>query len=274
MQSLRPGLHSFSEDRVRKILEHSTHHREAGATFAPAEFRCLGTAYEYDSDGGFHAFNALRRKERGRKWTRDYCAQVNDPETHLTYLDQAFSKLLDCHFQPRGPSEILVQRACHMLSRLPEVPLEFEQSSRDELNSLSEGYFKVSEFPSEFRSWKDLKVVSFVSTNVIRLTLGILMDPETWSGGVFRRLVDTICELLQSVSEGDLGVEESPQAKFLVKSFLWSAWQRSMMLFLSYCLTIQLQIGYNFERNDQLALRPTIVALRQSDCQMPGYMCR
>ncbi|CZR67616.1 uncharacterized protein PAC_17515 [Phialocephala subalpina] len=271
MQSLQAGPHTFTEDRVRHILTANTHHRDPDARGAPAEFHCLGTAYEYDSEGGFHAFSLPRRQERATTWTRGYCSQVKDPEIHLSLLDDAFSKLLTCHFQLRESADVLVQRTCQILSRLPEVPLAFEDSSRDVLDSLPMGYFIPSN--SGCRGWKDLKIVSFVSTNIIRLSLATLMDAETWSGGAFRRLVDTISELLQAFSE-DSSTEESPQSRFLVKSFLWSAWQRSMMLFFAYCLEVQLNIGYNWDRNDQLALHPPNIRPQKADFEMPGYMCR
>ncbi|KAF8857850.1 hypothetical protein BDZ45DRAFT_422888 [Acephala macrosclerotiorum] len=271
MRSLSPGPHTFAEGRIREILTANTHHHDPEARGTPTEFHCLGTAYEYDSEGGFHIFSLSRRKERARTWTRSYCSQVSYPENHITRLDDAFSTLLNCHFQLRESADVLVLRACQMLSRLPEVPLEFEHSSQDILNLLPDGYFMLSESGS--RSWKDLRIVSFVSTNIIRLTLATLMDTEIWSGGAFRRLVDTISELLQAVFE-DSSTEESPQARFLVKSFLWSVWQRSMMLFFGYCLEVQLNIGYNFDRNDQLALHPTNITPQRLEGELPGYMCR
>ncbi|CAG8956645.1 hypothetical protein HYFRA_00011956 [Hymenoscyphus fraxineus] len=261
--------HSFSEDRVRKVLAANTHHRDPGATSTPVEFICLGTGLSKAGD----SYTRLRRKERAKDWVRKYGAVVDDPQTHISCLDEAFSAILECHFQLRQPAERLVADACQMLSRLPDTPLEFEGISQEILSSLPDEYFVPSQDLSSVRSWKHLMVVTFVSTNVIRLVLAMLMDPKTWWGPIFRGLVDTISELLQTASE-DLFESENPEALFLVKSFLWSAWQRSMMLFFCYNLEVQLKSGYQWGGKNELGLRLTNIPAQRPDAEMTGYMCR
>jgi hypothetical protein len=49
------------------------------------------------------------------------------------------------------------------------------------------------------------------------------------------------------VSEDVSKDEQISQSGFVVKISQWSASQRSMMLFFSYCVGVQLEIGFNFE---------------------------
>jgi hypothetical protein len=75
-----------------------------------------------------------------------------------------------------------------------DVPLEFELSSKVTLDSLLDAYFVAND--SSRRSWKDLKVISFISSIVIRLVLRIAMAEETYWGHALHGFVDTVSELL------------------------------------------------------------------------------
>jgi hypothetical protein len=103
--------------------------------------------------------------------------------------------------------------------------------------------------------WNALEVVCSVDTNLLRIVLNFcsvdgdfrmpdqgldrfphLTLEEVWSVDVLRKYVDTVAELLEAVVSMS-GLEYDPEKKknwFLVKAYLWTSWQRSVMVFFWY----------------------------------------
>ena len=74
---------------------------------------------------------------------------------------------------------------------------------------------------------------------------------------------------------------------FVLKAFLWTAWQRCLMLHFLYVLNVQLSVGYDSNRNKFLTLRGTSIvkednlsmlaaqkAQQEQDWKIAPYMCR
>ena len=274
MQSLTSGPHTFTPDRVRQILREDLDH---DSHQAKGYFHCKRTAFEHLPSGKLIAFDVPQRKARAAEWVGAYCSAVAHPKDHLSRLDRKFSELLKHNLNLENPEyeDELISHTCHTLSRLPELPPEFDGLPQEIFGSLNEHYFASEMIHSDDRAWNNLQVVSFVSTNVIRLALTIeLIDPTNYVAGALSPFVDTISELLQSLYEDGSEHAEHLQERFLVTAFLWSAWQRSVMLFFYYTLGGQMRRGYRSDTNEDQRLQPTPYSPRQYDLGRSGYLCR
>ncbi|KAI9771959.1 MAG: hypothetical protein M1839_002592 [Geoglossum umbratile] len=287
LQSLSPSPATFTQDQVRQVFRDGLN---AGLPGTTTVFRCDGTARSV-GEGLSQWYTREKRSERAKEWCKNYHLQVQDPTDCLARIDAAFSELLVCKIVPTDPEEAVVDQACRLLSRLPARPLEPSDLGEISHGTLPSGYFlgafshEASREPPRDTPWEQLQVVVSLSTNVIRLALLVVTAGETWWAGIIREYTDTIAELLETSSELSAMAEgrANRQAWLVVRAFLWSSWQRSVMLFFSSILEAQLR-GYDYERNVNLALRRPLMhpTSRESDIEplqrdeRPGkarYMC-
>ena len=172
-------------------------------------------------------------------------------------LDRKFSELLRCKFQLAGtsspfrsvaPSELedkITERALQLINRLPKTPLELPGLPPE----VPYSHFTPPTTDTDSRTrWEILRVVSHISTNVIRVALCIIIYP--WiAKGKLSEFVSHIATLLDAVTLSSAAAK-TVKAKwewYLVRAFLWTSWQRSVILYFSFLLSHDLESGIDDE---------------------------
>lgn len=171
---------------------------------------------------------------------RTYLFQCTDRSSNhgddygFEQLDIAFSRLTTIQFSSPASAkeeEIVLDHVLGLISRLPTIPSELPDPPR------------APKPNANMRRWGDLKVVSTHSTQVICMALAIAiawdrnvdLDSETEELHEFRKFLDSTAELLDSVIlEGKAAAQANNESDiwrlFVLKSYLWSTWQRCTAL--------------------------------------------
>ena len=201
---------------------------------------------------------------------RAFCIElfklVNGSPSHPTRLDRKFSELLNCKFRPTGNdsrfrdeplSEVegmVIQRTLQLLRRLPETPLELPGPSQE----VPTAYFSPPREQNDSHApvWGNLRVASYLSTNVIRMAMCIVIYPFM-AKGKLSELVNLVAALLDSAAHlySAAKTKEARYKWFITRVFLWASWQRAVMLYFSFLLAINLTSGVD----DEIASRATFL---------------
>lgn len=238
------------------------------ADFTPSPFSCqgFGSSVKYNSSNVKWVFYDERtRHSRVQDFCRNLFAEVNEPTSHFSRLDELFSSLLVCNFIPSEPVSEIIDSACQRLMRLPATPLKIDNGT----TQLNSSYYSPS-LPSQNseseNTWDDLQVTRNFSTNTIRVALFIanygVGAPSAMAGG----FVDTVAEILEVASQlaavAEPGLDE--QKWFVVRAFLWTTWQRSSMLHLCHVLDKYLEHGVDNSKTIGIFLRGTSPSFQTS----------
>lgn len=187
----------------------------------------------------------------------------------------------------------MVEYACQLLSRLPDRPINILGllSNKVSPNLVLEKYFThpLHERPTQACKlsfdWDHLQVVSSVNTTIIRSALylawpSVAKGHQYWLGRDFVNAIMGLLKLaFQLSSESAQSCEDS--GWIIVKAFLWTSWQRALMLHLWRALQAQLE-GYEFDNNRSLAIRGIVSipeltvyfnSLQLKDRNKTKYMC-
>ncbi|KAK0644226.1 hypothetical protein B0T16DRAFT_417354 [Cercophora newfieldiana] len=206
----------------------------------------------------------------------------------FAHLDEAFSQIAPSSFVApvsEADNELIVDRASHLLSRLPATPLRLPNLLAPPEDPDKHGWLRID---GGAVKWETLESVHRVSTCVIRMALAIA---TTWDRSLeqnmrgreshkFRELLDFLSELLDSTSY-ELEML-GPQMKwqswrwFVLKSYLWSTWQRCVALHYWRILQDQLVSGFDYTSLSDLTLRPNVDSVAASEQQTAlksEYMC-
>ncbi|KAL6874818.1 hypothetical protein J3F83DRAFT_519359 [Trichoderma novae-zelandiae] len=212
--------------------------------------------------------------------------------TYATYsaqeLESAFAALSPTLFAApgtEGGEKAIIDRACDLLSRLPETPISLPVLPQAPPAAEQTCWFKLEAGPYR---WEDLEPVWSVSAPV-RMALAIAAtwdrspeaDPREKEWHQFREYLDSVSELIDAASyeyDKASSSDNRPHAWrwFIVKSYLWSAWQRCVALHYWRILQDNLITGFDYTDLSDLSLRPTIDSpahLKQYETMKSEYMC-
>ena len=193
-ESLLPGPTTFTLERIHSQLRHDswTPDPDSPEAGVPSPFHCEG--FGYSLEAGVHRFLPdLEQNERRERFCRDLYERALDPTSHCSRLDDRFSDLVSCHLRVEGKNDIL-DHTYHLLTRLPAKPLQLPDVSP----SLRPDYL-VHDYPGDRPSntavklWDDLQVTSYVSANMIRTALLLVVDPTAANN--ISDFVDTVADL-------------------------------------------------------------------------------
>ena len=263
MQSLSPGPDTFTSDRIERVIRDDDFLSQLGEE--SRVFGCDGWAFSMEH-GLNRAYRGSARIARGETFAQELFAQVQDPEDHLQRLDAVFSRMIERRWHLNERVEGAVARVCDLLTRLPERPLELMDFSDD----IPQQYFlsNVSE-PLSFNSplkptWDALRVVAFLSTNVIRIALVDVLNAGM--SQLFTGFLNATAELLDVASQFSEKAESQldRQRWLIVRAFLWASWQRSQMLYFSRLLRHYLEYGFDKRSSIDLILRGAFPSPRLS----------
>ena len=218
----------------------------------PAPFHSVG--FRYADDRGLIITYGEEKVAGVRSFCTELLDLVDESPLHTSRLDTKFSELLECHFQPTGNSSPLhdepsldleveiTKRTLQLLDRLPETPLQLS----DVPSGLPSTYYSCSaeRKDSHTLAWHDLKVASYVSVNVIRVAMCTVIHP--WiSKGKIPEFINHVAELLDVAAQLSSSSKTSAARYrwFVVRSFIWASWQRSVMIYFSYLLAQHLEAG-------------------------------
>ena len=284
--SLLPGPYTFTLERIADQLQVDTSDMVVitvngrSTTGIPQPFRCDSLEF-LDRNGAIHSHT----KEVRDKLREDVCwglyNALADPSDHISRVDGVFSRLVECKFLksqvPNGASDCV----CDLLRRLPATVMDLPDlpSNLDPAYSCT----VISEdVDLDVSEWRNLKVATYVTTNVIRMAYFAL--GYHGSTGSLRDFVNTIADLLSTASRlsSSAGCEDGKKIWFLVRAFLWTSWQRTSMLYLYTELNSRAIKGFSETRYNDMVLRQFFVApnisieelSKRYACRAkPAYMC-
>lgn len=275
---------TLSRKRVRSIYLNSLKWKTNKTKGTPGIFLPRTTEYHSDKDL-MMTFTHEGKRRRATQWCRAYYFAAQNPEHHLYLLDRAVGSLLHCNFEGKLDEDVVVDQTCTLLSRLPPTPhLPAALSAKLPLSALHWLYFEGTQSGNltlDQNNWHEMLVTNWVDTSCIRLALTIVQirDDANYYVTRMKEYVDTIAELLEmsfelSAKTSDNVVDESHW--LVAQSFLWTCWSRALMLHFHYHLNLQLNIGYDAERNSVLNMRqplPDGAAASNYSEELPQYMC-
>ena len=230
-----------------------------------------------------------RRALLARRLCTDLYQYAQNEQDHFEQLDRRLLKLLPARFDKPGATkgmdeDSIVYGASQILSRLPQTPLPL--SSRWRTTEVREGDFPLSlyltsgvEDSSPKTIWDRLKVTVLMNTVVIRTAIHTFCGQEKLVD--YKRLLECLADQLNMAAEMSSSAD-NPATWYVIKAFLWTAWQRIRMLFLSLNLQHQLRVGFDhasvplpailgqFQFSDEIV---TAVEQENQTLQKPGYMC-
>ena len=201
-------------------------------------------------------FDTKDRKKYIIDTCKDLRRRAEDPETHVRNIDELLSSILECHIYVRGmpPGSFennFALRAHGILNRLPVRPLKLAEAPAN----LDRRYFWDDESPRSERppeqmecgTWCSLRVAASLSVTLIKMTLYIVVAGLDTFGELLQDYPDMLAELLETSS--DLTSQCSSSAEYqlwyIVRSALWSSWQRSSMLYYYALLSDGLERGFS-----------------------------
>ena len=213
---------------------------------------------------------------------------VRDPDGHFTRLDQSLSALFKCNFVKDDSDTIttIAEKAYKTLTRLPPRPLSLLDFPAD----LSSAYF-ITPSPKHHgnmphhRSWENLQVTSFLAMNTIRMAVMDVLYSSGMLGYTLQNGVNVVAEFLAicSVLESQTTDRADLHSWFIVRAFLWSFWQRALMIKLRCNVSDILSCGFDWVgKNDYNFLEDTMpspglstqeMSLRISSQGKAKYMC-
>lgn len=279
LESLKESDSTFTQGRVEEIFREQFwapfKHRNPHNEFKIRNFDYAGYWGDYGPD-----FTALKRG-KVKEWCTSLHSRLKDGrESHLRILDSAYAEFVECRFNPQKLGEItkIAQAVCAMLTRLPVVVPEMQGLL---------GQKPYAELPSRMflndrrPKWETLRVARYVSRNIISMALEIRLSIMTdrWLSGRLTEFVNLTMLLLRGAIE--LSAEEPSKEWFLIKSFLWTSWQRAATLHHYHVLERTLRVGWDRlnDINNTLQGMQTIRSLVGNAgvdlaSQVPPYMCR
>ena len=280
LSSLHEGEFTFTRSGVLDILKAETYTPRKNNKFRPSTFVCHDFTLRKEIDGGYDSdYRPGVVDQRVRDWISKWREHIASAGSGVQSLDEYFSKLLKCAFQPSEPNDIIVAKVYNLLARLPTVPLEFRDPDLDpHYAELRNEHF----LPGMNRAWTSLCFAHFVSRNVIRMALEIVqrLHNDDAVGGIFANFINTMSDALRAAI--DLSKKEISTELFIVKAYLWTSWQRMILLYYHWILAMQLPQGY-MEHVD-IVMTPLKgldifkkaidkSAQNRLDTQVPSYMC-
>lgn len=292
--SLSRGIDTFTLDRLDAILRNEKlsydHRNNADAqpysaiSYAPPSMRIeIDTSFPASEtlDGGIRFFSNRDSELRAIKFCKELYGHSTPVSISVTRLDAIFSKFFTFKFEPLKDSHAIVELASALLERMPSWPLELNDIPKD--------------CPTEYRAssiagtaarndtlWEQLQATTYVSSNVLRVALSVVMDPGC--SGPLLDMTDIIATLLEitSLLASTVSDDGISWRVFVVRAFLWTSWQRCQMLYFQLAASRELAQGSSDGKIHPLALRGTLpspkvtikdMSRQRASLEKSAYMC-
>ena len=153
----------------------------------------------------------------------------------------------------------MIEKACHLLAQLPSTAPDILDALPFDIASLQEYGLQSTEtetlrVSTQVDVWKQLRVVHYVDNHILRWALHVAIDElrgQRRGLGGGEDLVDRMLIFLQLSLQ--ISAEQGMQdARWLIVcAFLWTSWQRSLMILLWHSMGSQLR-GFDYNSNAYL----------------------
>jgi hypothetical protein len=150
----------------------------------------------------------------------------------LNRLDECFFEdLIETNLWTNIPDHAGLDDTISLLQRLPRVPIEFHDCETDpSYSDIDDFYFS----DTITKSWETLKAASLVSTTVLSLALTSRSRNEEGGrvsiGFEGTDLCREVGRLIDEVIRRSRKLSRTPLQLFILRTYLWNIWQRTMML--------------------------------------------
>ena len=262
-------IESLTVAQVRHMLEQIVHYVPVDHFMVP-NWRDKSTFEDIESSFKVPPWSGQWGKYASSKDRDEYmirlCVSLREraekPKTHIKGIDEILSQLVNCRFfihgiKPGSFEDDFASRALQVLKRLPSRPLYIMEIP----DNINEHYFlegsilgndiQMDNFGQQ--AWESLRVTAFLSPTIIQMALYIVIAGDNVFGDAWEDFPNMLAELLETSS--DLAAHctsNEHQQWYIVRSALWSLWQRSMMLY-NYA-NLQRAIGVGFTGNYRLKI--------------------
>ena len=245
----------------------------------PFGFR--GDGFQWDrSNGRMHFNSEIERRDLVVGVLEKLKIAASSPAEHFKKLDDIFSDLLEAHvvLEDDKTVNIVAEEAFSILIRLPRRPLQIPASG----NGIPKDYFSFDgENGSSNPQNYDLIVMTRLPTNILRYAISYCVYGTSMTYSFISSL-NFMGELLDVCTSHSASSSESDQWQWLiVRSFLFHAWQRALMLKSYFTLGLHLAVGYQHATDvtnfRTVSLTPDMDMKRYSKLYaskaQPDYMC-
>lgn len=284
-----PSSHSeILKARIRQILRKYMQERGGfpKSYYQEPNLLLYCNDFRWDLDG--QKVEAPIRQKALEDLCTDLGAIASDPQDHLSNMEQRLSKHLLCIIKSNIPEDIIIDRTTQILERLPPsvVRVDFHVDGKpSSLASWPKDYLNLTAPPvymmhSTTAPWQELSIVSYMSTAVIILGIHVVIANRgarnvAWVMQSRLNFISELIDQVEAASPGQKGL--SDYGKYVLLAYLWTDWQRSVMLLMYYILGNELMHGYNIMWSDLLALRGNSILARagsSSVCSFDGSFNR
>ena len=190
--------------------------------------------------------------------------QIEDPKSHVDRIEALLAPLVKFRILvsglPRGSVEDdIVLRTRDILKRLPSKPLALSSVPL----GLDERYFQdgfsCGSEAVESGAWSSLKVASWLSINVVKMTMYLAISGTRAFAEPLKDYPNLLAELLETSSGMTLHSTSDLERQqwYIVRAAIWSSWQRSTMLYNYASLRRVLEVGFVWSETS-FQLRTTI----------------
>ena len=294
-QLLRRGAHTFTLERLEDVLANGRiSSDDKTVEYAQAHWNLFqgarGETFELKKDYLRHDEVDGDRVELDSEGTRlralEFCRQLygHDCPVSITVqdLDASFSDIFRFIFEPLDGSQMIVQRACGLLERIPAWPPELVDTPTVvplEYQTLS----CADGAQVHTRLWERLQVTTYVSDIVLQFALSAVMD-DLYLERVGKEFLDITAGLLEMVSELEKSITDTKTAwrSFIVRAYIWCVWHRCQLIFFHINSTIAMLHGSSDGKVTPLTLRGSMpspgvtlqdMSKRHAARNNSAYMC-
>ena len=292
--SLSRGSDTFTSNRLAIILKNErfsyAHKTTSGARpysgviYGPPEIRCqIDTGYfEFEEvDRSLRCFNNRNTKLRAVEFCRQLYGHDFPKPIAAAELDAMFSKAFIFKFEPLENSQTIIEKACDLLERMPAWPPELTDAPAT-IPVAYRASSVASNARKDARLWEQLQVTTHVSSTVLRAALSVVMDSGI--GPSLLDMVNIIATMLEMVSQLAPTITDvnTLWRSFIVRTFLWTTWQRCQMIYFHLAATDTMTRGSLDGKSGQLTLRGTMplpsatiheIAKQCASLGKSAYMC-
>jgi hypothetical protein len=241
--ALVPDLYQITRILSQELTDSAQRRQSSRDT--PAAFVCEDFRTSPWSGNNIRYWTVKERESLILSQCQRYFEAAQNPEEYLNSLDEKFAALVTTTFilKEGQTLESIAERTFDYLSRLPATTVNLPEVRIEDVSRISQ---------------QALKATSFLNTNIIRVALAWVI----YGGGIsdtFSDLTDVTAEQLEIASSlaNECSSDAERKTWLLVRAFLWSSWQRSLMIYFHANVAIQLVRGFQHERNNYLMMRGT-----------------
>lgn len=181
--------------------------------------------------------NLSQQEERAVEICKSFLERMGNSDVlsnRLEGCDVQFVRLLTTNFELKGHPHVVVRHACNLLRRLPVTAAPLLLDGFDG----QEDYLPRDSGVQSSSANRRLMTTRYIDSNTIRFALHLAytwQDPSPWDDP-YRKYVDLCGNLFAGSTKLSPDWERLDPTYVtnicLLRIFLWSAWQRSIMLYL------------------------------------------